>query len=56
MDDEKGKEVAVSSQEEEDVGWDEIGDVGSDDGGRGSPNKDNLRKRLAMEEDDDMMI
>lgn len=49
--------------EEEDLGWDEIGDVGSGDENKtsaaaldGSPNKDDLRKRLSAaeeEEDDD---
>lgn len=47
-------------EEEEGLGWDEIGDVGGGDeketsavdGGR-SPNKDDLRKRLSAVEDDD---
>ncbi|KAL1558488.1 BSD domain-containing protein 1-like [Salvia divinorum] len=53
------EEVVVSNQD--DVGWDELGDVGSDDegkasaggGGGGSPKKEDLRKRLAVEDDDD---
>lgn len=48
------------AEEEDDLGWDEIGDVGGGDeketsathGGR-SPNKDDLRKRLTAVEDDD---
>ncbi|KAK9288709.1 hypothetical protein L1049_017172 [Liquidambar formosana] len=57
----------VSSQpslpEEEDLGWDEIEDIGSNDenkgsgsgSGNGSPNKVDLRKRLsAAEEDEDL--
>ncbi|XP_057782572.1 uncharacterized protein LOC131000584 [Salvia miltiorrhiza] len=55
----KGEEVVVSNQEE-DLGWDEIGDIGSGHErktsaahGGGNPKKDDLRKPLAVEEDDD---
>ncbi|XP_051118612.1 uncharacterized protein LOC127242920 [Andrographis paniculata] len=50
----------VAEEEEEDMGWDEIGNTGSDEdqkapagAGDGSRNKDELRKRLDAMEDDD---
>lgn len=46
-----------SSHEEEDIGWDEIEDIGSEDGTkvatRGSPNVADLRKRLSAAEKDE---
>ncbi|KAG6417871.1 hypothetical protein SASPL_120068 [Salvia splendens] len=52
------EEVVVSNHD--DVGWDELGDVGSGDegktsagGGGGSPKKEDIRKRLAVDDDDD---
>ncbi|XP_047940051.1 BSD domain-containing protein 1-like [Salvia hispanica] len=52
------EEVVVSNHD--DMGWDELGDVGSGDegktsaaGGGGSPKKEDIRKRLVVEDDDD---
>ncbi|CAN6481887.1 unnamed protein product [Victoria cruziana] len=48
----------VSAQEEDDLGWDEIEDLGSNDEvkaatSRGSPNKVDIRKRLNTADDDE---